>query len=193
MDTKNNTKKRIADALVQLLYEYNADEITVAALVAKAEVSKSTFYRHFSDVYDVYDLLFEDLSRRCLRIILDILLHKKIPLQLRQEKEVVSAEVLAEALAFSEDDAILAQKLLDSKDIRLISQLTEQVHKCIVPLARQRGLDVNRASFYTRFITNGTILLVLDSYNRHRCVDAAIVMFLLRLDVSALLPGGVGI
>ena len=49
------TKMRIFKALRTLLDEKEFDEVTIADICGRAPVSKSTFYRHFSDKYAVVD------------------------------------------------------------------------------------------------------------------------------------------
>lgn len=49
------TKWRIVDALFDLLGEDTIDRITVAEVCAKARVNRSTFYRHFVDLYAACD------------------------------------------------------------------------------------------------------------------------------------------
>lgn len=55
------TRKRIMDAFSQLVAERSYDEVTVAMIIARAEVSKSTFYRYFCDKADIMDARFQAL------------------------------------------------------------------------------------------------------------------------------------
>lgn len=49
----NFTKQRIFSAFDELLNELPFDKITVQMIIERGGVSKSTFYRHFKDKYDV--------------------------------------------------------------------------------------------------------------------------------------------
>ena len=47
------TRDRLGDALVQLIHEKPFDAITVEEVLARADVSRSTFYEHFRDKQDL--------------------------------------------------------------------------------------------------------------------------------------------
>ncbi|MBO4899378.1 MAG: TetR/AcrR family transcriptional regulator [Lachnospiraceae bacterium] len=48
------TKRAIYNALVELLKKKNLENITVLELTEAAEINKSTFYLHYSDIFDLY-------------------------------------------------------------------------------------------------------------------------------------------
>src|SRR5215469_5557133 len=49
------TKLRLRDALISLLKQKNFDKITTTELAQLAGVSRSNFYVHYSDIYDMID------------------------------------------------------------------------------------------------------------------------------------------
>lgn len=51
------TRKAIFEALAELLCEKELRKITVNELTGKADIHRVTFYKHFLDIYDVYDQL----------------------------------------------------------------------------------------------------------------------------------------
>ncbi|MGT2930388.1 TetR/AcrR family transcriptional regulator [Streptococcus dentasini] len=57
--TKDNRKKRtrkaLEQAMVQLLGSHNFDEITTSQLAKTAGISRSSFYTHYKDKYDMID------------------------------------------------------------------------------------------------------------------------------------------
>lgn len=54
------TQKALRDALAELLTEKELRKITVQEIADKADVNRVTFYKHFLDVYDLYDKIEED-------------------------------------------------------------------------------------------------------------------------------------
>lgn len=48
------TKRAIYNALMELLKKKNLENITVLELTEAAEINKSTFYLHYSDIFDLY-------------------------------------------------------------------------------------------------------------------------------------------
>lgn len=59
INSRNGTKKQIADALETLISEKKFSKITVGDICEKASLSRQSFYRHFSDKYDVFSYLFK--------------------------------------------------------------------------------------------------------------------------------------
>lgn len=55
------TKKAIVDAFNSLISHKGFDDITVADIIAEADVSKATFYRYFHDKYDVMNSNYKEL------------------------------------------------------------------------------------------------------------------------------------
>ncbi|MBO5336996.1 MAG: TetR/AcrR family transcriptional regulator [Lachnospiraceae bacterium] len=59
------SKKKIADALLVVLQQYGYKEITITQLAQEAKLSRKTFYRLFADKEDVLSYLFEKLYIEC--------------------------------------------------------------------------------------------------------------------------------
>lgn len=61
------TKRLIANVLAELLEVKDLKSITVQEIALKAEISRTTFYNYFMDVYDIYEqtekTVIEDFSR----------------------------------------------------------------------------------------------------------------------------------
>ena len=53
------TRKAICDAFAELLSEKELHKITVQEIADKADVNRVTFYKHYLDVYDLYDKIEE--------------------------------------------------------------------------------------------------------------------------------------
>ncbi len=66
--SKDITKQHITDSFNVLSRKYQLDKITVNMIVETAGISKSTFYRHFFDKYDVmnynYKRVLDDIFTR---------------------------------------------------------------------------------------------------------------------------------
>lgn len=54
------TRRRLGDALVQLLVQKPVRQITVRELTRLAKVSRGTFYFHYRDIYELLDRLEQD-------------------------------------------------------------------------------------------------------------------------------------
>lgn len=60
------SKKKLTDALLVVLQQYDYKEITITQLSQEAQLSRKTFYRLFRDKDDVLSCLFENLYIECL-------------------------------------------------------------------------------------------------------------------------------
>ncbi len=58
-----NAKYRLACALEELMESTQLDHVRVSQIVAKAQVSKQTFYHHFSDKYDLMQYCLVDMFK----------------------------------------------------------------------------------------------------------------------------------
>ncbi|MBE6812175.1 MAG: TetR/AcrR family transcriptional regulator [Ruminococcaceae bacterium] len=190
MDKTTVNKNRIADALIELLQDNTVENITVTQLTAKAQIGKSTFYRTFSDIYEVFDYLFCDFCERCLHIMTKLFLYKDVPHVLTEKKTLMPAAEIFNQFGLLPKDTALMQYLFRTNNIRLLKQLIDRFQQSTVPLAQQAGFDPQKASYFARFIANGTVFSMLESYRRQDTIDTDIILFLLSLDITAILPGG---
>ena len=60
------SKKKIAEAMLKVMKTYDYKEITVTQITQEARISRKTFYRHFSDKDEVLKHLFDSLYQECL-------------------------------------------------------------------------------------------------------------------------------
>lgn len=59
------SREAIKQAYIDLVINRHTDRITVASVLAAANVSRGTFYAHFADIYDVRSQVEDDLLARC--------------------------------------------------------------------------------------------------------------------------------
>lgn len=55
------TRKAISDAFIALLSEKELNKITVQEITDKADINRATFYKHYLDVYDLYDKVEQEI------------------------------------------------------------------------------------------------------------------------------------
>ena len=60
------SKKKIAEAMLSVMNIYDYKEITVTQITQEARISRKTFYRHFRDKDEVLKHLFDSLYQECL-------------------------------------------------------------------------------------------------------------------------------
>ena len=65
------TLRALQDAYLELLQEVPEDKITIVALCERAEVNRTTFYRHFQSISDLRERLTENLFRQIFEVLGD--------------------------------------------------------------------------------------------------------------------------
>lgn len=58
---QRRTKERIRKAFVEMITEVGLKNITVSGLSKKADINRGTFYLHYEDIEDLFDVLQEEL------------------------------------------------------------------------------------------------------------------------------------
>ncbi|RNM29142.1 hypothetical protein EDX97_10955 [Absicoccus porci] len=58
------TRMVIKESLYKLLEKKHLSEITVKELCAQADINRTTFYRNYMDIYDLYEQLEEELTEQ---------------------------------------------------------------------------------------------------------------------------------
>lgn len=58
------TKRRITDGLFEIMRDDPIERVTVREVCARARITRSTFYTHFSSLYDVRDRCEAEISER---------------------------------------------------------------------------------------------------------------------------------
>lgn len=71
MNTRNNQRfrnmdKKLKSTLLELLKETDYEKITVKMLCQRAGVNRSTFYAHFTDIYEIMEQMEEHLNQELL-------------------------------------------------------------------------------------------------------------------------------
>ena len=70
MNTKDNqrtrlTKRLLRESMIKLLKEHTIYEITVSQLCSEAEINRSTFYKYYSNVREIYEEIEREALEAC--------------------------------------------------------------------------------------------------------------------------------
>ncbi|MDC7219462.1 MAG: TetR/AcrR family transcriptional regulator [Spirochaetales bacterium] len=57
------TKKVIKDSFLTLLHDHPINQMTVKALCLEADINRATFYRHYNDIYDLFEEIENELCQ----------------------------------------------------------------------------------------------------------------------------------
>lgn len=65
---KKKSQEKIESAFIQLIQEYELNEISVSSICKLAQVNRSTFYANYLDIYDLADKIKDDMYHTMLEI-----------------------------------------------------------------------------------------------------------------------------
>ena len=159
MSTNNRmvekSKKAIKDALLDIMYEKDFKQITVNELLKRANVSRGTFYAHFSNLEDVRQQLINDLYAHA-----DYLFGDYTASELEKDPYPIML-MAADMMIASRDPAKRLFKFVNVYDlgINLKTWLTKYILAVKELVERWGGEEA--ATIYARFISGG----VMHAYN----------------------------
>lgn len=169
MESRDNLTagEKIEEALVECLKEkMKIEDLTVAYLAKRAGVGKSTFYRHYKDIYDVYEQLVDGFVERCESLITKIFFEETLTI-----KEVIW---LFMKNGFKKDneffyarDAVLINHSIEKGNAKVIEILYQKLHKLVAKVGREIYDDDEAAGFGATFILNGNIIPILSELHSH--------------------------
>lgn len=150
------SKRAIKDALLEIMYEKDFQHITVNELLKRANISRGTFYAHFSNLDDVRHQLIDDLFAHA-----DYLFGDKKAIDLSRDPYPVM-RMAADMMVESRDPAKRIFKFVNVYDlgINLKTWLTNYILADDELVEKLGGLD--SATIAARFISGG----VMHAYNR---------------------------
>lgn len=166
------TKKKVEDALLDILSEKNVDEITVGEFIEYANVSRSTFYRYYHDIYDVYDSMIEKFAAKCMTYV-DMVL--KLEISLNDIAENVDDDwSMKDTVVFSkEDHKLFSQVIYSDMSTRLLKGMIAAFSTLFKKTLTDKGVNEEKADFYSLFILGGLLSLYSFSLKKgnHFSVD----------------------
>lgn len=120
----SSAKKRIIVAVVELIQDTDISKITVSNIQKQANVSRSTFYRYFVDVYGVYETAISEFVEKCADLFKVILFTNELSLT-DIETPGENDGFFPEAFSFSTADTLLF-RYLQKKEPLLFSDLIKE-------------------------------------------------------------------
>lgn len=152
------TKKMIREAFAELLSKkQDISKITVKELVEKADISKSTFYCHYEDIYAVI----EEFEQELLNVLEDTL-----QVYVKEHQEEFAPYVKRIIQHLKENENLYKKILASDSPMKFINQLkticNERINKdihlnCLSTVPSKRIAEID-------FLTNGIIHLFVDYF-----------------------------
>ena len=174
------SKKAIKDALLELMYEKDFKQITVNELLKRANISRGTFYAHFSNLEDVRQQLINDLFAHA-----DFLFGDYKAGEIGKDPYPIML-MAADMMMTSRDPAKRLFKFINVYDlgVNLKTWLTKYILSDEELVVKMGGEDSARIA--ARFIAGG----VMHAYNMWIMDDFPVTAEFLAQTLSKILVGG---
>jgi len=147
------TKIVIKEALIELLEQKPLNKITVTELCTKCEINRSTFYRYYLDVYDLWDKLKSQFVSEL-----------KAAISISKDDYTISGftEEILEVILNNKELSRILFTLKNGKDF--LDDVLEIAHmKCVEKWARTgKNLPEKQIAYLSTFISAGTIGVLDD-------------------------------
>jgi len=144
----HKTQKTLFQALLQLLQTNNFSDITVTKLCVRAEVNRSTFYAHYTNIDDLFEThmigIMKELTTEYEKA------HKQITVGEKTGLTNVFQHILNNRVFYN----VLFSEKLPTKYLSLFSQYYMQVPKEIISKSGQSEMD---EELYYTFCISATI------------------------------------
>lgn len=147
------TKQIIKDSLVSLMQEYPVSKLSVKMLCETAGINRSTFYAHYSDVYDLLNQIQEEIIRQISEYISERAFSEQTQLTVLSVRHI---------LEYARDNSRLLKVLLSEngdytfqKNIMLLAQ-----DKIIHELRNMRHIDKCMSEYLQIFAVTGALSVI---------------------------------
>ncbi len=152
------SKKAIKKAFADLLFEKNdISKITVKEIVERADISKSTFYSHYQDIYSVSEEFEDEIITLLNSLLKDYL----------KTQTLDYSSYIRKLISLLKENEELYKKLFASDlPIKFIDNLKDMCTEVISKDVHINLLsnDANKRKAEIDFITNGTIHMFVDYF-----------------------------
>lgn len=178
-------KDLIADALAVIISEKNIRDITVAELTKAAGVSKSSFYRNFHDIYEVFEYLSDGFVNRASEVMFSFLFDFS-PTVVRMIPDDIDWQSIISLFAFTPADEAVVNYLFNIKDAKVFRSVVKLVVDKVVSYGKEHKLDIELVEFCTRFIANGIYYFFLNDYISKDKFNRDLLELVMSFDINEL-------
>ncbi|MCD7818947.1 MAG: TetR/AcrR family transcriptional regulator [Lachnospiraceae bacterium] len=145
------TKESITNAFLELRSRKPLEKITVKELCEKAMINKSTFYSHYTDVYD----LSEQLENEVVEAVLS---------NLSEQSGSQSSDYVTELFhALLSYDHLIKILFSGDRQGRLLTVLKPQLQKLFLPLYQEHSNSPEKAAILLNFCINGCYCAFMEN------------------------------
>ena len=145
------TRKAIRDAFAEILTEKELSKVTVREITEKADINRATFYKHYLDIYDLYDKTEQEILVELGMLVLRL-------------QELPSDKIFSSLIDYIDENRTVFRMIFS---VNSKSAMREKFSKCMDGLFRQieaekKSIDLNdsRLMYQTCYRSQGCIAVI---------------------------------
>ncbi len=166
---KTAAEKKIEKALIECIESGEFPKVTVAELIEKAGVSKSTFYRNYHDVYEVFEKLLDDFVDRIMGVV--DMVFKNIDILNKLMVIFKPDSIIYKNMPFTKNDEVLVRYSLLGEDSIVIKKFMYAIGYRFRDYYISCGLSPIKAEVCARFMSSTYITYCLECYRKKEQFD----------------------
>lgn len=149
------TRKSIEDAFLNLLKENSFENITIKDICEHAMISRSTFYSHYKDKYDLLEYFFERIISNFIAIGINYFSDKSMPLKIETAHELLT-------YVYNNADIFKTFLQLNKQNLDLFNYLTNVItQKCYEYFEHTNKVD--KYNLGNEYIAQTYTLIIMNS------------------------------
>lgn len=145
------TEASLREAMIDILKEKTINKISIVEICRCAKINKSTFYLHYTDIFDYYNSLVTSVTNDLIHIF-----------GKHSYNDLVSnfSEIFLEVLTKIKDDKLMQVMLGKNNNEAVISRVSESISDSIISKNPEKTYEKLLLNLKTRFIAAGTIGII---------------------------------
>lgn len=161
------TRDKIEQALVDELREKHITDIAVADITKRSGVSKSTFYRNYHDIYEVYEYMVSTLVNKSTALFVKVFVNEEISTDV--VADTISEDVFAPgAFNFSERDTFVVKNAMQCGDMKVLRIFYKAIYDAFYNTYSAVAEDKDELDFYCAFFVRAFISCFLGDFAKKK-------------------------
>lgn len=152
--SSRKTKEKIRHAFAELLSEKKSlNKLTVTDLVMKADITRSAFYTHYDNIYEIA----KEFQEESLAIFVE---------NMKKVQSIADINLYFDEIkSYLEDNEEIYTMILSSKDpLLFIESFSEIISKNLYNLLKQK--NITNLEFHIPFFVDGCMHLIIKHYRK---------------------------
>ena len=178
--------------MVSLIMKKQIDEITVSELIKTADVGKSTFYRYYHDIYDVFEEITDEFAERVLNVMLYLVFSGKEG-EFDGYENTIDFDIAMELFGLKDADKVLVDYLFRTRSMKTFHLVVERFREAVKNYTKNTPLDSQQADYFTKFVMNGVLYSSLDDYKENKNFNMQLVKLLRSFSIGELSERSAGL